>query len=120
MSARVTGPRSELRIYFNATPQEGGESLSNWAGFRLAHLTGEHAASATRLANRSGMPFRGGTGSCVEDTYVTRIGAHKYREMACLVTGSRGGSVVVVAAPADSWDRIGAEVEQAVDAYVAE
>lgn len=120
VSARVIGPNGELRIYFNATPQEGAESLSNWAGFRLAHLTGEHAASATRLTDRAGMPFRGGTGSCVDDTYVTRIGGHKYREMACLVTGRRGGSVVVVAAPAASWDRIRAVVEQAVDAYVAE
>lgn len=120
VSAAVTGPNGELGIYFNATPQEGGESQSNWPGFRLAHLTGEHAVSATRLTDRSGMPFRGGTGSCVEDTYVTRIGAHKYREMACLVTGSRGGSVLVVAAPAASWDRDGAVLKQAVNAYFAE
>ena len=120
VSAVVTGPNGELRIYLNATPQEGEESLSNWPGFRLAHLTGENAAAADRLSDRAGMTFRGGTGSCVEDTYVTRIGAHKYREIACLVSGTRGGSVLVVAAPADSWDRDSAVLEQAVDAYVAE
>jgi hypothetical protein len=120
VSAEVTGPNGELRIYLNATPQQGAESPANWAVFRLAHLTGENAASATRLSYRAQMPFRGGTGSCVEDTYVTRIGAHKYREMACLVTGNRGGSVLVVATPAPSWDRDRAVLEQAVDAYVAE
>lgn len=120
VSAVVTGPNGELRIYLNATPQEGEESLSNWPGFRLAHLTGENAAAADRLSDRAGMTFRGGTGSCVEDTYVTRIGSHKYREIACLVSGTRGGSVLVVAAPADSWDRDSAVLEQAVDAYVAE
>ena len=65
------------------------------------------------------MEFLGGTGSCVEDTYVTRIGAHKYREIACLVGGTRGGSVLVVAAPAESWDLYSPAVQQAVDAYRA-
>jgi hypothetical protein len=120
VSATVTAPNGGLRIYFNATPQQGEESLTNWSEFRLAHLTGENAASASRLQYRAGMEFRGGIGSCVEDTYVTRIGAHKYREIACLVAGTRGSSVLVVAAPADSWDRYSPIVEQAVDAYLPE
>ncbi|BCW71067.1 hypothetical protein [Arthrobacter sp. NicSoilB8] len=120
VSAVVTGPNGELRMYLNATPQEGEESLSNWPGFRLAHLTGENAASADRLSDRTGVPFRGGLGSCVEDTYVTRIGSHVYREIACLVAGTRGGSVLVVAAPAGSWDRDSAVLEEAVDSYNAE
>ena len=66
------------------------------------------------------MEFRGGTGSCLEDTYVTRIGAHKYREIACLVAGVRGSSVLVAAAPADSWDRYSTVLQQAVDAYASE
>ena len=113
-------PTGTSRIYLNATPQQGDESLANWSEFRLAHLTGENAASASRLQYRAGMEFRGGTGSCVEDTYVTRIGAHKYREIACLVAGTRGSSVLVVAAPADSWDRYSPVLEQAVDAYAPE
>jgi hypothetical protein len=120
VSAAVTAPNGDLRIYLNATPQQGEESQSNWPEFRLAHLMGEHATSATRLASRAGMPFRGGPGSCVEDTYVTRIGGHKYREVACLVAGTRGGSVLVAAAPADSWDRYSPVLEQAVDAYASE
>ncbi|MFF2243541.1 hypothetical protein ACFVTM_05115 [Arthrobacter sp. NPDC058130] len=117
VSATAKAPNGDLRIYLNATPQQGEESLSNWPEFRLAHLTGENAASANRLADRAGMPFRGGVGSCVEDTYVTRVGAHKYREIACLVAGSQGGSVLVAAAPADAWDQYSPVIEQAVDAY---
>ncbi|AXJ10982.1 hypothetical protein [Arthrobacter sp. PM3] len=120
VSATVTGPGGELRLYLNATPQEGEESQANWSEFRLAHLTGENAASADRLSFRAGMAFRGGSGSCVEDTYVTRVGSHKYREIACLVTGTRGSSVVVAAAPADSWDLYSPVLEQAVNAYAAE
>jgi hypothetical protein len=120
VSATVTAPNGDLKIYLNATPQQGDESQSNWPEFRLAHLTGEHAASANRLAERAGMQFRGGPGSCVEDTYVTRIGGHKYREIACLVSGPRGGSVLVAAAPAVSWDRYSDVLEQAVDAYASE
>ncbi|GAA2144890.1 hypothetical protein GCM10009825_36880 [Arthrobacter humicola] len=120
VSATVTGTNGELRIYLNATPQQGDESQSNWPDFRLAHLTGENAASADRVSYRSGMPFRGGLGSCVEDTYVTRVGAHRYREIACLVAGSRGSSVVVAAAPAASWDLYRPVLEQAVNAYVSE
>ncbi|MEV5050214.1 hypothetical protein [Arthrobacter sp. LAR12-1-1.1] len=119
VSATVTAPNGVLKIYLNATPQQGEESQSNWPEFRLAHLTGEHAASANRLADRAGMPFRGGLGSCVEDTYVTRIGGHKYREIACLVAGTRGGSVLVAAAPADSWDRYSPVLQQAVEAYAS-
>jgi hypothetical protein len=66
------------------------------------------------------MEFRGGSGSCVEDTYVTRVGAHKYREIACLVAGTHGSSVLVVAAPTESWDLSSRIVEQAVDAYLTE
>lgn len=120
VSATVTAPNGDLRIYLNATPQLGDEAQSTWPEFRLAHLTGEHAASANRLAERAGMRFRGGPGSCVEDTYVTRIGGHKYREIACLVSGTRGGSVLVAAAPAASWDRYSHVLEQAVDAYASE
>ena len=119
VSAALTAPDGGLLVYLNATPQQGEESQANWPAFRLDHLTGENAASATRISNRTAMMFGGGTGSCVADRYVTRIGAHEYREMACLVAGSRGGSVLVVATPAESWDRYTPLLEQVVDSYVA-
>lgn len=66
------------------------------------------------------MVFRGGTGSCVDDSYVTRVGAHRYREIACLVAGTRGSSVLVAAAIADDWDLYRPLLEQAVDSFEAE
>ena len=120
VSAALTAPDGELLVYLNATPQQGEESQANWPAFRLDHLTGENAASAARISNRTAMMFRGGSGSCVADRYVTRIGAHEYREMACLVGGARGGSVLVVATAAESWDRYAPLLEQVVDSYRAE
>ncbi len=52
------------------------------------------------------------------DDYVTRVGAHRFRELACLVAGPKGGSVIVAAAPVSGWDRVSSTLEQAVDAYV--
>jgi hypothetical protein len=120
VSAALAAPDGSLLLYLNATPQQGEESQANWPAFRLDHLKGENAASATQISNRTAMMFRGGSGTCVADRYVTRIGAHEYREMACLVAGSRGGSVLVVATPAESWDRYTPLLEQVVDSYLAE
>ncbi|MCX6500743.1 MAG: hypothetical protein NTU93_18420 [Arthrobacter sp.] len=119
VSAEIRAPNGDLQVYLNATPRQGDESQANWPQFRLDHLTGEHAASVTRTASRDGMAFRGGTGSCVADSYVTSIGGHEYRELACLVAGTRGSSVLVVATPAESWDRYKPLLQQVVDSYQA-
>jgi hypothetical protein len=118
VSATITGPNGDVQLYLNATPQQGEEAQASWTEFRLHHLTGEHAAAATRLSSRGEMFFRGGTGACVADTYVTRVGAHRYQEIACLVTGACGSSVLVVAAPSSSWDLQSSLLEQAVDSYL--
>ncbi|MFP3580270.1 hypothetical protein SB659_11870 [Arthrobacter sp. SIMBA_036] len=120
VSAGITAPNGDLQVYFNSTPQQGDESQANWPGSRLDHLSGEHAASVTQTSSSNGMVFRGGTGSCVADTYVTTIGAHRYSEIACLVAGGRGSSVLVVAAPADAWIRCAPLLEQAVHSCLAE
>ncbi len=70
--------------------------------------------------SRTGMRFAGGTGSCVSDTYTARDGIHRYREIACYVEGTHGGSVLVVATPIQSGNPGESLVEQAVDSYVAE
>lgn len=120
VSAAVTAPDGKLQVYFNATPQQGDESLANWSSFRLDHLADENASSAFPIAERTGMGFRGGRGSCVADSYVTRVGGNRYREIACLVTGTRASSVLVVAAPAESWELYSPVLEQAVNSYRAE
>lgn len=120
VSAAVTSSTGELRIYLNATPHQGSESLENWNTFRLDHLADENSSVPTKIADRTGMAFRGGPGSCVEDSYVTHVGNNRYREIACFVAGSRGSSVLIVAAPADSWPLFSPVLQQAVKAYRAE
>lgn len=105
------------QLYLNATPRQGAESLSNWAAFRLRFLRADDAASARQDAAATGVAFRGGTGSCVMDDYITKIGVHHYQEIACLVQGRTGASVIIAAAPAAQWTRAGPLLEQAVAAY---
>jgi hypothetical protein len=91
--------------------------LRHWASFRLRLLRSDDAASARLVAAGQRIGFRGGTGSCVIDNYVTRIGGHHYQEIACLVQGRTSASVIVAAAPAATWARARPLLLQAVAAY---
>jgi hypothetical protein len=104
-------------LYLNATPRQGDERTANWPAFRLSHLLDDDARSARELAAAAGVRFRGGTGSCVLDSYVTKVGAHHYTELACLVHGSRASSVVVAAAPAANWPQAASLLERAIAAF---
>jgi len=117
VSAAQVSPKGVFRLYLNATPRQGDEQLRGWAAFRLRLLTADDAASARELAAAQDVKFRGGTGSCVIDTYVTRIGAHHYQEIACLVQGRTSASVIVAAAPAATWAQASPLLLQAVAAY---
>jgi hypothetical protein len=100
--------------YLNLTPQQGGETMSNWASFRIGHNADDGDRSVQRLSAATGLRFRTGRGSCVKDSYVTEIGAH-FIEIACLVSGSRAESVVVGAAPPDRWSQASAVIERAIE-----
>ena len=104
-------------LYLNATPRQGDERTANWPAFRRSHLLDDDARSVRELAAAAGVRFRGGTGSCVLDSYVTKVGAHHYTELACLVQGSRASSVVVAAAPAANWPQAASLLERAIAAY---
>ena len=117
VSAAQVSPKGVFRLYLHATPRQGDERLRGWAAFRLALLTADDAASARELAAAQGVAFRGGTGSCVIDQYVTRIGAHHYQEIACLVQGRASASVIVAAAPAATWAQASPLLLRAVAAY---
>ena len=117
VSAAQVSPGGVLRLYLNATPRQGAERLRGWAGFRLRLLTAEDAASAREVAAAQGVRLRGGTGSCVIDQYVTRIGAHHYQEIACLVQGRTSASVIVAAAPTATWAQASPLLLRAVAAY---
>lgn len=117
ISVASRGPDGAYLLYLNATARQGAETLRDWAAFRL-HLLGEDDASWVHLdAAATGLAFRGGTGSCVIDDYVTRIGNHHYLEIACLVQGRTTASVVVGTTPAARWAQARPLLERAVAAY---
>jgi hypothetical protein len=118
VSAARLGPGGAFQLYLNATPRQGSERLQGWAAFRLRLLRSDDAASARQDAAAQGVKFRGGTGSCVIDSYVTRIGGHQYQEIACLVQGRTSASVIVAAAPAAAWARARPLLLRAVAAYL--
>jgi len=110
-------PSGTFQLYLNATPRQGSENLRNWAAFRLSLLRADDASTAHQVAAAHGVRFRGGTGSCVIDTYLTRIGHHHYQEIACLAQGRTSGSVIVAAAPAAQWAKASPVLFRAVAAY---
>ena len=117
VSVAERGRSGAIVLYLNATPRQGDESLRDWATFRLGRLTADDASSAHKDSAASGVRFRGGTGSCVMDDYITRVGGHHYQEIACLVQGRTGASVIVAAALAAQWKQARPILEQAVAAY---
>jgi len=117
VSVARRSPAGAYLLYLNATPRQGTENTQNWATARLQNLRAEHATSARQDAAARGVTFLGGTGSCILDDYITRIGAHHYKELACLVQGHTGASVIVAAAPTAQWTQAAPLLERAVAAY---
>jgi hypothetical protein len=118
VSAGQVSAGGMIQLYLNATPRQGAERLQQWAAFRLRLLRADDAASAHQVAATEGIKFRGGTGSCIVDTYVTRIGGHRYEEIACLVQGRTSASVIVAAAPSAMWAQARPLLFRAVAAYL--
>jgi hypothetical protein len=115
-SAILFGPNREIVGYLNATPRQGAETLSNWAHFRVDHDAEEGDRDIKAVASATGLRFRSGHGSCVQDSYVTETGS-RYVELACLVAGSHSTSVVVGAAPPRQWARVSSTIERAISAF---
>jgi hypothetical protein len=118
VSAARLSPGGTFQLYLNATPRQGREQLAHWAAIRLHLLRSDTAASARQIAAAQGIRFRGGTGSCVIDRYITRIGGHHFQEIACLVRGHTSASVIVAAAPAATWAQARPLLLRAVAAYL--
>jgi hypothetical protein len=104
--------------YLNVTPRQGDENVATWASFRIAHNADEGDTAVKRIAAATGLRFRAGHGSCVKDSYTTRTGA-RYVEVACLIAGPRAESVIVGAAPPDSWSGTSTALERAISAFQA-
>jgi len=118
VSAARLSRHGAFQLYLNATPRQGSEQLAHWPAFRLHLLRSDTAVSARQVAEAHGVKFRGGTGSCVIDRYITRVGGHHFQEIACLVVGRISASVIVAAAPTAAWTRERPLLLQAVSAYL--
>jgi hypothetical protein len=115
VSAALFGANGQIRGYLNATPQQGEETLANWARFRPAHNREEGDLGVVKDAAARGLQFRSGSGSCVIDHYATS--SARYREIACLVHGSRASTVVVGAAVPRDWSHLAPQIERAISTF---
>ena len=115
-SAALLHDGDRIDGFLNATPKQGTETLANWSRFRPEHNRGEGDKSVHVIASSSDLTFRSGRGSCVIDDYTTSKAT--YREIACLVSGTKSSAVVVAAAPSALWDHQAATLERAVSSFV--
>ncbi len=107
------------RGYLNVTPHQGAEPVNNrWAAFRTRRNREEGDQHVHQLAAADGLRFRDARGSCVIDDYLSRVGAHPYREIACIVTGRRHTSVLVAAALKPDWPAVGPILQRAASAFL--
>jgi hypothetical protein len=117
-TAALVGAGGRYLGYLNVTPQQGAEKLTGWASFRVSHNAEEGDRDVKRLAAATGLRFLDGTGSCVEDSYTTSVGA-RYTEIACIVKGPSTTSVIVGAAPPVSWAQVSPQLERAISGFRA-
>jgi hypothetical protein len=111
-SVALLGHGRSIRGYLNLTPRQGTETLANWPSFRIQHLGDEGSTDVRLIASAHGLAFRSGRGTCVIDSY--RTSRARYREIACLVAGTRTSSVVVGAAPSKTWAQQAGTIERAI------
>jgi hypothetical protein len=115
VSAALLGPHGRIRGYLNATPKSGTETLANWSRFRPAHNREEGDRSVVTEAAATHLTLGSGTGSCVVDRYAT-VSA-RYREIACIVRGSRATTVVVAAARPRDWAHLEPALRRSVASF---
>jgi hypothetical protein len=106
------------RGYLNVTPRQGAERLTGWSAFRTGRNRAEDDKNVDELASAGGLSFRDAQGSCVIDDYLSRVGSHRYREVACIVAGRRGTSVFVGAALEREWPTLGPVIRRAASAFL--
>jgi hypothetical protein len=93
--------------YINVTPRQGGERLAGWSAFRMRRNAEEGDKQVRELSSSQNVAFADARGSCVLDDYLSRVGSHPYRELACIVAGRHATSVFVGAALVDDWPTLG-------------
>jgi hypothetical protein len=106
-------------VYLNVTPRQGDETLRDWPGFRLAHLRDDGTTGVHLDSVSPPLPFHGGRGRCVIDTYTTKIHSNRYQEIACFVQGTHAASVLVAATSTGTWRVYQPLLDQVVSSYQA-
>lgn len=116
-AARVERDSGLITEYLNASPQQGEETLQNWARFRPGHNREEGDAHDQVLASAQNIRLRNGRGSCVIDRY--RTVRTSYQEIACLVRAPAEATVIVATAQTARWAQSATALERAVSAFMA-
>ncbi len=117
VSAASFSPSGRYLLYLNVTPKQGSESLGNFVEFRLDHQREEETTAVRELSEQTGVRFLGGTGTCVTDAYVTKVGANHFTEIACFVRGRTAATVIVAAAPSATWASAAGVLRRAIAAF---
>jgi hypothetical protein len=104
--------------YLNVTPRQGAEQLHGWAAFRLDRNREEGDGHVTKVAAAEGLRFHNANGSCVIDDYLSRVGSHPYREIACIVAGHRHTDVFIGAALRSDWLTVRPTLERAASSLI--
>jgi hypothetical protein len=115
-TAAIRSSGGHIVGYLNATPRQGDESLAGWSSFRIEHNQEEGDTNVKLVAAADKLMFRGGHGSCVIDDYRSSSG-HQYREVACIVAGTKATTVIVGAAPPQDWHSQSPAIERAISAF---
>ncbi len=113
VTAALRDTRGLYRGYLNVTPRQGAEQLAGWAAFRTRRNTAEGDRRTRVVAAAENLRFANARASCVIDDYRSRVGSHAYREVACIVAGSRYANVFVGATLVRDWTTLGPVIEHA-------
>jgi hypothetical protein len=117
VTAALRDSRGLYRGYLNVTPRQGAEQLAGWATFRAERNTQEGDRRTRVVAAAENLRLGSARGSCVVDDYLSRVGSHPYREVACIFTGRRYTNVFVGATLVRDWPTLGRVVERAASAF---
>ncbi len=118
VSVSLRDARGRYAGYLNVTPRQGAEQLHGWAAFRIDRNREEGDGQVTQVAAAERLRFRNAVGSCVIDDYVSRVGDHPYREIACIVKGQRHTDVFIGAGLRQDWQSVRGTLERAASSLV--
>jgi hypothetical protein len=104
--------------YLNVTPRQGAEQPHGWAAFRTNRNREDGDGRVIQVAAAEGLRFRNARASCVIDDYLSKVGSHPYREIACIVSGHRNTDVFIGAALRRDWKTLSGTLERAASSLL--